>query len=719
MTRTVTTTPLSFDLILDFDGTLFDTTSILYPVVVEVFDRLREAGVGREPPTPDEMAALIGYTSHEYWSRLLDGCGEEVVTRAVELEAEIEHALLGRGAGRLYDGVAETLRELKRRGCSLNIVSAGSMDYLQRATEATGIRDLFDSFQSGADKIRLVGGLLANLTGLPVMIGDRWRDIEAGQANSITTIACVYGFGTRGELKGADFQASRFSEVPALLESLAARVALGCAGSEPGVSAQVGTVEKGQPVMAGPSNKGSRLGAIVGALRRDKASGLLLDEKHIVPQIIALALPVMLTNVLFMLYDLVDAFWVGKLGVTGPAAISLVGNMNGVLMVLGELVAAGNIALVARYWGSGEHDKARNAAAQAFRISVLIALVVGGAVFAASDRLIGLYRGISAETHASAVVYLRVFVVGLAMSYMYGAITSTLHGVGDTITPMKLGIASNVLNMVLDPILIFGWGPFPRMGVLGAGVATVIGMGVYFVGALFVIANRRGGIHLRLFRAPFDGAESLRILSIGGPAVAQAITRPLTGLLMYVLAAQFGDPVVAAFGIGGRVWTITFVFLGGFYVATAAMVGQLLGAGRRDLAGLAVKRSATLATCIAAGVSLLIVVLARPLISVFLPQADAVAAGAAYLRFTGISFFAAGLSNALTGAFKGAGYNWPSMFAAIVSNWFIKLPVAYLLTRFLRLGPNGIWLAVSLSMLVEAGYLFVAYRRGRWAKAIL
>lgn len=442
-----------------------------------------------------------------------------------------------------------------------------------------------------------------------------------------------------------------------------------------------------------------------------------MEEKAIIPQLIALALPVMVTQALFMLYDLVDAFWVGRLGVTAPAAIALAGTLNWVLMVLGELIAAGSMALVARFWGSGNKKEARHVALQSLLIAVLFAVIVGTAIFMGAGRIFGFYgEGISEETRLAGTVYLKYIAVGLALSYVYGAITAVLQASGDTVTPMKLGIASNLINIILDPILIFGWGPFPAMGVSGAGLATVIGMAVYLAGACHTVFVSSEHMKITLRGARADLGVIRKILWIGFPSALYGITRPLTGMLMYRLTASFGDSAVAAFGIGGRVWSIASVFLAGFFVATASVVGRLLGAGKAELARIVVTKSVKVSSGVGAVFTLLTIAFARNIIGVFLKDPAAVSAGAAYLRIVGLGFLLQGVSNPLSGVFKGAGHNWPTLIAAFIGNWLCKVPLAYLLAYTFSMGSNGIWWAISASMVIETAYLVFAYCKGRWAQ---
>lgn len=691
-------------LIFDFDGTLFDTSSVTPAVTAETIRQLRKRGVERPVPPPDEVNPLIGLTSEEFWRRLLPESDDDVIREAMALESATEQKLLLSGVGRLYPGVKNTLCRLRELGYHLYVASVGGRSYLESAMKSAGILDLFSRVLSGPDKAALAAEVIRENPGrYAVMIGDRLRDIEAGVANGIPTVACAYGFGRPDEFGGADFQIGSFAELPEILESWGAK------GIEREASG--GALRRRFSAAAVLHFFGRAWKALT-----QPATNLVFEKKNIIPLLARLSLPVMVTQVLFMLYDMVDAFWVGRLGVTAPAAVSLVGNLNWVFMVIGELVVAGNVALVAQSWGAGDEHRARHVATQSLLVSFALSLVIGTLLFVFAGQILRFYQGISDATRTAATAYLRVMSIGLAFSYVYGAITSTLQAAGDTVTPMKLGILSNVLNIVLDPFLIFGWGPFPEMGVLGAGVATVIGMGVYLIGALYVICSSRGPIRVRLSGQRPDFPVIGRILSIGMPSALYGTTRPLSGMLMFGLAAQFGDATVAAFGIGGRLWSIVHIFLAGFFVATATMVGQLLGAGKKDLTGYAVKRAAVLSTAVAWFVTLLTIILARPLTMLFLHEEQAISACVAYLRIVGAAFFAGGLSNTLSGAFKGAGRNWPTMISAFIANWLIKVPLAYLLASRLGWGSNGIWIAVGASMIIEAICLLVAYRYKRWDK---
>lgn len=694
-------------LIFDFDGTIFDTSSIAPRTTIEAVKRLRAEGVSCEMPTSEQVQSLVGLTAEEFWRALLPGQDDRTIERATHIEADLEQELLKSGAGRLYPGMRDALRRLAEDGWALYIASAGSTDYLTAAIEAAGLTGLFTGIMSGHDKADMVARILAARPWKDaVMVGDRRRDLDGARANGIPVIGCRYGFAEPCELDSADICIDAPTDLTQALSGLVSKL------QHPGERRHDKT---GRLISA--FQRVRSLAVEVRQTARRPSGSLVLDRKHVVPQLIALAAPVMVTQVLFMLYDLVDAFWVGRLGVSAPAAVSLVGNLNWVLMVIGELVVAGNVALVARAWGAGDKDRARHVAIQSLFVSGALALIVGTAVFVLAGRILTVYHGISAETYTSAVAYLRVMAIGLAFSYVYGAITSTLQAAGDTVTPMRLGILSNVLNIVLDPLLIYGWGPFPRMGVLGAGVATVIGMGVYFVGAAYVILAGKGPLRVSFKGERPSLSTAGQLLLIGTPSALYGTTRPLTGMLMYSIAARFGDPIVAAFGMGGRVWAIVFVFLSGFFVATATLTGQALGAGKPDLARYTVKKSIALASATSGFFAILTILFARPIIGIFLKDPSAAAAGAAYLRATGVGFLAVGVSNPISGAFKGAGRNWPTLISAMIANWGVKVPVAALLAVTLGWGPDGIWWAVALSMIVEGLCLLVPFVRGRWAEA--
>ena len=428
----------------------------------------------------------------------------------------------------------------------------------------------------------------------------------------------------------------------------------------------------------------------------------------------------MATLTLFVAQLNVDMFWIGMLGAPEVAAVALCGSVWFVVMALIQAVGGGAGPLVGRHTGAGRQDDRRRVVESALAMSLAAAVVVAAAGVAASDVIVGLFDA-EVRVHQQGVIYLRALFWGVPVIFGSRVVFDVMNALGDTRTPLKITMAATGVNLLLDPLLIFGWGDLPGMGVLGAGVATVAAHAVSCVLGIWAL---RRHMALSLPRTRRHAAAARQILSIGLPACLQAISRPVTGMLLFGIAAHFGTAIIAGFGIGLRCLSLMFVYLESLGVATRTLVSQHLGAGNPNRARAVLGTFLLLGLLLQGGVTLAFELLATQLVAVFNSQPDVVAAGASYLRVVAASMPLMVLVTACGGAQSGAGHTRPPMVASVVGNWVVKLPLAYLAAHHLApdaldaLGgqPAGIWLAIAASVAAEAGLVSLFYKWGRWSQ---
>lgn len=417
----------------------------------------------------------------------------------------------------------------------------------------------------------------------------------------------------------------------------------------------------------------------------------------------------MLTQALYTTLNIVDMFWVGKLGPVSVAAVALSGSVMSVLFAAGQMFTVGAMATSARAAGansrSGVQESLRHAMAMAAVIS--LPLAVAGALLA--GQLLGLFRP-ATEVIAAGQPYLRLMLGSLPFFFTGMVAYSVFQGLGDTRTPMLIISATNVLNAILDPILIFGWLGVPRLGVTGAALATVLSL---FVGisVMGLTLRHRGLLHLRgAFRM-----DAFRTLTeIGIPAGLQAVTRPITGMMMFAIVTGFGTAATAAFGIGLRALEVMYVYLAGLGSAGETLVGQSLGRRDPGTAARVAHRLSITGLLLQLAVMPVLFIMAPRVIGLFSADPEVIRAGTSYLRFLTPVLVIGGLSIAWASAQRGAGATTNPMVAAVVANWFVKLPAALLFARLTPLGLNGVWLGIAASVIVEAAVLAFGYFRGQW-----
>jgi putative MATE family efflux protein len=307
--------------------------------------------------------------------------------------------------------------------------------------------------------------------------------------------------------------------------------------------------------------------------------------------------------------------------------------------------------------------------------------------------------------------YLGTYLLGAPLIFGFFAVDAAFRAAGDTRTPFLLLFASVAVTLVLDPALIVGWGPFPTLGVAGAAIATICTRAVAFLLGLAII-GRRGVVRL--------GRPDLRVIAavlrIGLPTAVTGVTFSLIYVLVTRTATQFGTPALAALGIGHRVESWLYMIGVGFGAATAAIVGQNLGAGRSDRASRAGWMS--VAFCSVFGVLACVVELlfSERFAAVFSHDPAVIAEGARYLRIAALSQVGICAEIVLEGALGGAGFTLPPMLAstAITAS---RIPLAAWAAA--RYGVVGLWWTITLTALLRAAAMLAIWRAGRWKRSLI
>jgi putative MATE family efflux protein len=383
-------------------------------------------------------------------------------------------------------------------------------------------------------------------------------------------------------------------------------------------------------------------------------------------------------------------------------------------MSLTEAISIGTVAMIARFEGAGRRNLMAHVVVHSFWLGLVMASIIGTVVWFYAEPLLLLFTD-DIEVLPLAVEYLRVMALGLMFTFCSMSITAALNGIGDTKTPMMIMLVTNGLNIIMDPILIFGWLGFPALGVIGAAWATFFANVLALV-ILLVMMFRRKELGVTTLLVRFNASITANILNIGLPACLQSAARSSTGTMMFWLVMSgYGTAAAAAFGAGQRMIGLIFVFLSGLSVAATTLIGQVLGTGDRALAKLAARRLIIMGIVVQVVIGLLYFALARPLSAIFLADDPvALAAGISYVRIIGISLALGASSGVLGGIFKGSGYTTPTFLAGFVANWLVKLPLAAAATLWWGWPVEGIWLAVAASVFVEWWILMVWQAKGTW-----
>ncbi len=430
-------------------------------------------------------------------------------------------------------------------------------------------------------------------------------------------------------------------------------------------------------------------------MNRPSEPNALVEDPRLTALVLRLAWPVIAGMGLQSLFVLTDLFWVGRLGASAVAAVSTSVFVSWALLSLGEMISVGVLSLSARHLGAGRRREASEIAWQGlFWGAVLaVALLVAGVVGAGP-----LFRAVSEdpEVRRQGAAYLAILFAGAPVLFLELILQDLFRGSGDTRTPFRVLTVALVLNALLDPVLIFGPGPAPRLGVAGAALASLV---AHVVGLSLYLWIARGGerpIPLgpgrRGFRPRFTAAR--RLVGIGFPLTFIGIVFSAVYLFLGRTAAVFGTSTLAALGIVNRIESISYLTTHGMGVATATLVGQNLGAGRVDRVERLARRAAHLGT--AAGFVFLAVYLLvpRPLVRLFTRDPEAVREGVEFLRIVALCQVFQAWELVLEGGFAGSGHTLPPMLISVPIS-LVRVPAAWLLSGPLGMGPSGIWWTIS------------------------
>ncbi len=434
-------------------------------------------------------------------------------------------------------------------------------------------------------------------------------------------------------------------------------------------------------------------------------------EGSIPRHLITFSLPMFIGNVLQALYNTVDSIWVGRyLGKEGLASVSVSFPIIFAIVALANGIGMATTALVAQYSGARDTAMVRKSITNSVCITLAIG-VVNTVLGVAFRREILALINTPPEIMDRAASYLGIILGGVTATFVYNLVSAVMRGLGDSRTPLIFLAYATVLNIILDPLLIFGIGPFPYMGVAGAALATVIAQA--FSGILGIRHMLKHG-HLTKEREDWKLDSRLMRLTfgIGLPAGVQQVIVSLGMLTMTSLVNRFGASVTAAFGVGGRLDQFAFMPAMSMGLAVTSLVGQNLGAGKFDRVKEVVRWSILMTVGITSVVSLVAVTFPKALLSTFTSDPEVISEGIGYLRIVGFAYIPYALMFMLSGILRGAGDTVPSMFISIVTLWCVRIPLASYFSKFM--GPRGIWLGLAISPAIGAGLNYAYYLSGRW-----
>jgi putative MATE family efflux protein len=429
--------------------------------------------------------------------------------------------------------------------------------------------------------------------------------------------------------------------------------------------------------------------------------------------ILLLAVPMVLEMVLESLFAVVDVFWVGRLGANAIATVGLTESMLALVFSVAMGLSMSTTAMVARRIGEKDPEGAAVAGVQAIILGLIVSLAVGLPCFLFAPRLLGL-MGASAEIIATGSGYTRICLGGSAAVLLLFLNNAIFRGAGDAAIAMRLLWVSNIINLVLDPCLIFGWGPFPRLGVTGAALATLIGRSIGVVYQFYRLLKGTERIHILARQVRVQWSVLWRLMQVSVTGILQFAIAHTSWIGLVRIVSLFGAAALAGYTIAIRIVIFVILPSWGLSNAAATLVGQNLGAGHPERAEKAVWRTGLYNVAFLGAVGLFFIVFAEPVVRLFTNDAEVVPLAAACLRIISYGNLGYAYFMVMMQAFNGAGDTVTPTIVNFFGFWLLEIPLAYWLAIPLHMRSNGAFFSIAIAETTMALVSAILFKRGKW-----
>ncbi len=436
-------------------------------------------------------------------------------------------------------------------------------------------------------------------------------------------------------------------------------------------------------------------------------------EGSISRAIILLAVPMVLEMSMESLFGVVDVFWVSRLGADAVATVGLTETALVVVFVIAMGLSMGATALVARRMGEKDERAAGAVAVQAILIGLAVSATTAIFGYFFAPNLLHIMGG-SASVVKLGSGYTRMIFSGSVTIFLLFLINAVFRGAGDAAIAMRVLWIANIVNICLNPCLIFGLGPFPRLGVTGSAVGTTIGRGIGVLLQLWVLTSGRGRLALHASQLRADFVLMWRLIRLSLNAMFQYMVQMASWIGMVRIIASFGSDATAAYTVAFKVIIFAILPSWGMSNAAATLVGQNLGAGKPSRAASSVWRTGLYNMVFLGIVGLLFIVFAPGIIGLFTSDPAVAPLAVSALRLFSIGNISYAYGMVITAAFNGAGDTATPTALNLVCFWLCQIPLAWALAFHAGLGPNGVYIAVVFSDSLLAALGILLFRRGKW-----
>ena len=434
--------------------------------------------------------------------------------------------------------------------------------------------------------------------------------------------------------------------------------------------------------------------------------------------IVLLAVPMVLEMAMESLFGIVDIFFVAHLGADATATVGITEGMLVLVMAVAFGLSMGATAVVARRVGEHDKDGAAEAAVQCILIGLGFALLILSIALPFAPRLLA-WMGAGPQILAVGSLYTRIMLSTSGIIVLLFLINAVFRGAGDAAIAMRVLWLANLINLCLDPCLIRGIGPFPKLGVTGAAVSTSIGRSIGVLFQLYMLS--KGSAHLEVLKKHIRVKLKLmwNILEVAGVGVLQLLVATASWLVMVRLIQSFGSQATAGYTVAIRIVIFSTLPSWGLGSAAATLVGQNLGAKQPERAEQSVWRASFFNAVFLAVVSAVFLIWAPQLVSIFSADPQVVRYGANCLRIISLCYVLWAYGEVIVQAFNGAGDTWTPTLINFFVYWVVQLPLAFILAFKFNFGPNGAYYGILTAEILLALIGIYVFRKGKWKQKMV
>ncbi len=447
-----------------------------------------------------------------------------------------------------------------------------------------------------------------------------------------------------------------------------------------------------------------------------KNNSELILQGNLLKALLTLAIPIVLNSFIQTMYNLTDSYWLGKLGETNQAAITMVTPIQNIIVNFGSGITVAGAILIAQYIGAKEYEHAKKMATHIFLCALLFAVVCSIVCFTFTPSIVN-WLGGAQNVRDMGITYLRIIVLDMPFLFLINIFIAVNQAQGNTLKPMLVNLSGVIINIFLDPVLIFG----ANLGIAGAGLATLFSKVPCAIIATIVLLNKKNFIHVSFKNFKFETEKVKSIIKVGLPTALGGSTMQFGFLLMSKNVVKYGTVATAAYGIGNRVNGLISLPSNAMGSAVSTMVAQNIGANQYERAEKAYRLSRNISVMFLffGGVILSNMNVSNAIVSIFSDNDEVISFAADFLMVMAICSWTNGVYNSTNGLFNGSGHTMVTMAIDASRMWVFRFLTLYICETVFNMCLASIWYSVVVSNAICSLIFWILYKSGLWKKRVI